>query len=160
MECFTTCWQLICSYEWLEEKNVEWNTFKNWLQSRDTIFEELGNTTKYQKTTSSHREKQKQGKFTQQQRKLFNLFRVRRVQRLPVSGVWLTSKMKKLLERDKPPKHEHFKGSNRWLMNFNRRFGLSSQQKTNKKSKSVEARLPKVKRFHQYCVYQMAFEDP
>ena len=34
------------------------------------------------------------------------------------------------------------------------------QKKTNKKSKSIPERIPKVKNFHWYTVYQMALEEP
>jgi len=77
-----------------------------------------------------------------------------------VKGIWLTGKMRELLEKDKPPKYNTFKGSDHWIANFVRRWGISNQRQTNKKAKSVEARLPQVRRFHQYAVYQMALEKP
>ena len=50
--------------------------------------------------------------------------------------------------------------SNRWLLNFTKRKGISKQRKTNKKSKSVEERIPQVKNFHWWAVYEMATQDP
>ena len=53
-----------------------------------------------------------------------------------------------------------FKASNKWLFNFTRRKGISKQRKTNKKSKSIEERLPQVLNFHWWTVYEMATQDP
>jgi hypothetical protein len=61
-----------------------------------------------------------------------------------------------LVTRDKPQGWEKFKGSDHWKDNWCRRFVVSHQQKTNKKPKSVAERLPKVLRYHQYCVYMIA----
>jgi len=57
-------------------------------------------------------------------------------------------------------REEEFKASNRWLLNFWKRNGLTSQQKRNKKSQSVQERLPKVQNFHHDCVYLAALEPP
>ena len=59
----------------------------------------------------------------------------------------------------KDPK-KTFKASDRWLLNFARRKGITNQKKTNKKSKSVEERLPLVRNFHWWTVYKMATEEP
>jgi len=40
---------------------------------------------------------------------------------------------------------ESFAASNKWLRLFCERYGISMQKKTNKKSKSIEERLPKIK---------------
>ena len=53
-----------------------------------------------------------------------------------------------------------FTASNRWIEKFKKRKGLSVQKKTNKKSTSVHKRLPKVKNFHWWAIYQMRTEDP
>ena len=53
-----------------------------------------------------------------------------------------------------------FKASNKWLSGFAKRWGVSKQKKTNKKSKSIEERMPQIRNFHWYTIYQMAKEDP
>ena len=53
-----------------------------------------------------------------------------------------------------------FKGGCNWISKFTNRFGISLQAKTNKKSKSIEERLPQVRNFHWWAVYQMALEEP
>ena len=55
---------------------------------------------------------------------------------------------------------ESFAASNKWVRMFCERNGISMQKKTNKKSKSIEERLPKIKRFHWWAQYQMALEEP
>ena len=53
-----------------------------------------------------------------------------------------------------------FKASNKWVYQFTRRYGISKQKKTNKKSKSVKERLPAVHNFHWWAIYQMALKKP
>ena len=54
-----------------------------------------------------------------------------------------------------------FKASDKWLHNFTKRWGITKQKKkTNKKSLSIEERLPLVQNFHWWSIYQMATEDP
>ena len=53
-----------------------------------------------------------------------------------------------------------FKASWKWLNNFTKRWGISKQKKTNKKSKSLEERMPQIRNFHWYTIYQMTTEDP
>ena len=52
------------------------------------------------------------------------------------------------------------KASNKWLSGFTKRWGVTKQKKTNKKSKSIEERMPQIRNFHWYTIYQMATEDP
>ena len=65
-----------------------------------------------------------------------------------------------LVKESDYPNKEKFKASNRWVQGFNKRFGITLQRKTNKKSKSLTERLPKIKNFHWYAIYQMALEPP
>ena len=53
-----------------------------------------------------------------------------------------------------------FQGSNRWLNGFTKRKGISHQRKTNNKNRSVTERLPEIRNFHWWAIYQMALEDP
>ena len=43
---------------------------------------------------------------------------------------------------------------------FKRRWGFSFQQRTNVKKKSVAARLPYVRKYHQYLLYKAFKEEP
>ena len=148
--------------EWLQEHQLTVNNIKTWKRpnNRSEIMKAGSWKSKTEKTSDSHREKRKVGLFPEQQKTLYNMYRVRRAEGLTVKGIWLTGKMRELLEKDKPPKYNTFKGSDHWIANFVRRWGISNQRQTNKKAKSVEARLPQVRRFHQYAVYQMALEKP
>ena len=76
---------------------------------------------------------------------------------LPVDGEYFSAKMRMLVKRDYP--NAKFTGSDNWIQKFTRRFGISLQCKTNKKSKSIEERLPKVRNFHWRAVFQMALEE-
>ena len=53
-----------------------------------------------------------------------------------------------------------FKASYKWLTGFLKCRGMSRQKKTNKKSRSLEERMPQIRNFHWYTIYQMATEDP
>ena len=51
-----------------------------------------------------------------------------------------------------------FKASDQWSYKFRKRYGITRQRKTNKKSKSIEERLHLVKNFHWWTIYKMAKE--
>ena len=53
-----------------------------------------------------------------------------------------------------------FEASQKWFFNYRRRWGLSFQEKTNVKRKSVAARLPYVRKHHQYILYSAFKEFP
>ena len=85
----------------------------------------------------------------------------KRARGLPVSSVWCKSKMRKLVhDLGDVQGAQKFKASNRWFMRFKKRWGYSFQEKTNVKKKSVAARLPYVKKFHQYLLYEAFREEP
>ena len=68
--------------------------------------------------------------------------------------------MRLLVRASVKDKDNKFKGGNKWLHNFTKRKGFSKQRKTNNKSQFITKRLPQVKNFHWYTIYQMATEDP
>ena len=79
---------------------------------------------------------------------MHKMYKARRARGLVVDSEWLKTKMKfEVQESGKDPENK-FKASNKWLHGFKKRKGVSKQRKTNKKSKSVQERLPQVKNFH------------
>ena len=68
--------------------------------------------------------------------------------------------MKILVKESGKDKDGKFQASDMWLRGFKKRKGVTVQLKTNKKSKSIEERLPKVKNFHYWSIYQMTLEEP
>ena len=46
------------------------------------------------------------------------------------------------------PNSKKFKASNRWKLNFCRRYMVSTRKTTNTKTKSAQSRLPQVRKFH------------
>ena len=102
--------------------------------------------------------KKRVGYFAAQEAALFKKFKLRRIQGLAIDGEWFKTEMKILVQESDNPLKDQFKGSDQWLSKFCRRNGLSSQRKTNKKSKSILERLPKIKNFHYYTVYKMGLE--
>ena len=69
--------------------------------------------------------------------------------------------MRKLVhERGNESRYENFKASAQWFDSFRKRWGFTFQEKTNAKKKSVEARLPYVRKFHQYILYTAFNEEP
>ena len=69
--------------------------------------------------------------------------------------------MRKLVrERGDDEGAEKFKASSQWMDAFRKRWGFSFQEKTNVKKKSVHARLPYVRKFHQYLLYEAFNEEP
>lgn len=60
----------------------------------------------------------------------------------PVSGLWLRTRMRQLVNSP------DFKASAGWLRGFCRRYNLSFRKKTNGKSKSLAERLPQIRQWH------------
>ena len=92
----------------------------------------------------------------EEESKLHKMYKARRQRGMPVDGEWLQSRMRQMVKQKNP----EFKAGNQWLSMFCKRKGISMQVKTHRKSKSVAERLPRIKRFHWYAIYQMATEDP
>ena len=55
---------------------------------------------------------------------------------------------------------KNFKASAQWYSSFRKRWGFTFQEKTNVKKSSLEARLPYVRKFHQYLLYTAFNEEP
>ena len=52
-------------------------------------------------------------------------------------------------------------GGDKWLHHFYQtKKGCPHTERQNNKSQSITERLPQVKNFHWYTIYQMATEDP
>ena len=98
--------------------------------------------------------------FPEQREKLYQEILSRRKLGLVVDCEFIQTRFKQILRADKPPGWKKAKASPRWRTSFLEQYELTSQLKTNKKSKSIEERLPKVKRFHQYTVYGAAYVLP
>ena len=59
-----------------------------------------------------------------------------------------------------PHNAKNFKASAQWFQRFRRRWGFTFQEKTNVKKKSVQQRLPYVRKHHQYLLYTAFREEP
>ena len=103
--------------------------------------------------------RQKAG-FPEEEKKLYRKYKARRAVGLVVDYEYMKTQMKILVKESGKDKDGKFKGSNKWLSGFTKRKGVSMQIKTNKKSKSIKERLPKVKNFHYWSIYRMALEEP
>ena len=68
--------------------------------------------------------------------------------------------MKLLVRETFKDKNNTFKAENKWHNNFTKRKKISKQRKINGKSQSIAERLPKIKNYHWYTIYQIATEDP
>ena len=58
------------------------------------------------------------------------------------------------------PGAKGFKASSKWFDNFRKRWGFSFQEKTNVMKKSVRERLPYVKKYHLFFLYEAFKEEP
>ena len=164
-------WRLINEYEACktskEKKNylalngLSKDTMKTWRKPKrkETIRRDAMKRGMNGKKKSSQALKRVRGAvYPKQEEELYDLYKLRRAKGLPVDGEYFSAKMRMLVKRDYPD--SKFVGSNPWIQKFTRRFGISLQSKTNKKSKSIEERLPKVRNFHWWAVFQMALEEP
>ena len=85
----------------------------------------------------------------------------KRARGLRVSGLWCRITMKRLVHETGDDNAKNFKASAQWFQRFRRRWGFTFQEKTNvKKKKSVQQRLPYVRKHHQYLLYTAFREEP
>ena len=89
----------------------------------------------------------------------------RQQQRLPVHRDWLQQEMLSVLARSNPGNAapvliDNFVASEGWASNFCRRFGISSQCRTNKHVLSITERLPEIREFHQFLMYDLQARLP
>ena len=110
------------------------------------------------KETNSQSRNFKKAYFPEAEKKVYEEYKIARAQGMSVDQEFLSTHMILAMKTLHP--EVDFKGSNKWIRNFNRRNGISLQIKTNTKNQSVAERLPKVKNFHWWSVYQMATEEP
>jgi len=134
---------------------------KNWKQKQDAIRKDAEkSTTQKCRRSSANINRRKKGKYPEEEDILHKKYKVRRAKGLVVDGQYLKTQMKLLVRESGKDKDNKFKGGDKWLHNFTKRNGISKQRKTNNKSHSIIERLPQVKNFHWYTIYQMATEDP
>ena len=87
-------------------------------------------------------------------------YKARRAKGLMVDGEYLKVKMVEEVKKSGKHPERTFKGSGKLLHGFKKRKGVSHQRKTNNKNLSVTERLPAIRNFHWWAIYQMALEDP
>ena len=143
----------------MDKHACSWHTFRKWLKNKDKL---TASAKKFKtKWLRQNHLKQKRGAFFQQQEELVRRITAKRARGLPVSGTWCRVTMKKLVrELGDAPGAKTFKASCQWFHTFRRRWGFSFQEKTNVKKKSVQARLPYVRKHHQYVLYTAFKEEP
>lgn len=89
------------------------------------------------------------GKYPGAETVVYDQYRKRRyLKGLKVSGKWLRAKMKAALAKQQPPGWDTFKYSDQWFDRFKKRHNIVLRRRTNKKSKTLEERLPKIREFH------------
>lgn len=105
-------------------------------------------------------QKGRRGKWHEDEERLYEWFLERRRNGVRVSGLWLRAKMIEFVEerRVNEPNIHECKGNQAWLGRFCKRWEVSYQQQTNKKSRSSIARSVKVRNFHWYAMYQAPLE--
>ena len=126
-------------------------TLRNWVKNMDR-YEKCRRRTRY------YMKKKRVGKFFSEQVEVFKQFNARRQKGGKVDHFWLRKKMKFMCEKRKheaydPQKH---KFTQPWSMAYCKRWNISQQRKTNKKSKSVLERINLVCNFMYYMIYVVA----
>ncbi|KAK3254849.1 hypothetical protein CYMTET_35951 [Cymbomonas tetramitiformis] len=85
------------------------------------------------------------GRFPRVETQLFRDFQACRKKGLRIGRRWLRTKARIIAKKLYPGRY--FRASEGWCTNWLRRNNLSYRKKTNKKTKSTEERLPKIKRW-------------
>ena len=130
--------------KWLDKHGCPWNTFRKWLKHIEKWI------SRFIEKNRLH-SKQKKGLFVEQQEELVRKITAKRARGLPVTSLWCRITMRNLVhEFGDESGAKTFKASCQWFNSFRKRWGFTFQEKTNVKKSSVEARLPYVRKFHQY----------
>jgi hypothetical protein len=84
----------------------------------------------------------------------------RQVDQLPVSHEWLQEEMRDIVTRLNPDAKSDayistFKASNGWSSGFASRWNITSQCRTNNHTTPIAERVPDIKKFHQFLIYEM-----
>ena len=147
---------------WRSNK-LPYDTLKTWRRkkNRKQIADDA-NSRKFsgRRKSSTGITSQKKARFEEEEKALHKKYKARRARGLVVDSHYLQSQMRIIVKNSGKNTDGKFKASNKWLFNFTKRWGISKQKTTNKKSKSLEERLPKIRDFHWYTIYQMTTEDP
>jgi hypothetical protein len=78
-----------------------------------------------------------------------------------VSRKWLSKTFLRIWGKEPAKvKEKVCEGSNGLISNFCRRWGLTSQVRSNKKDESLEERLPRIRAFHQSLIYGLQRSNP
>ena len=107
-----------------------------------------------------HLEPKKRGRFPEQERILYGMFKDRRSKGMPVKGTWLRARMLFLLKTQQPDKFDpgKIKIGTGWLHRYCKRWKLSRRRRTNNKKHDLFERLHLIRRFHWWSVYE--FSNP
>ena len=102
--------------------------------------------------------RKRNGKFFTQQRELFKKFNARRQRGGRITYGWLRSKMRFICKEQQSEGFDEAKNkfTNRWCRAYCKRWKISCQRKTNKKSKSAIERIHLVSNFLYYIIYLVA----
>ena len=143
---------------WLRKNGCNWNTFRRWLKDKD-LWKAKSKDGRASRRRQTH-EKQKKGRFVEQQKMLAGKIRAKRARGLKITALWCRITMTKLVHESGDDDDEKFQASTQWFQRFRRRWGFTFQEKTNVKRKSVQQRLPYVRKHHQYLLYTAFREEP
>ncbi|KAK3257003.1 hypothetical protein CYMTET_33893 [Cymbomonas tetramitiformis] len=86
------------------------------------------------------------GRYPKIEDRLLKDFHAARKKGLRIGRRWLKTKARIIAKKVYPGRY--FRAASSWCTNWLRRNSLSCRKKTNKKSKSTEERLPKIRRWH------------
>lgn len=164
-------WSLMQGYEeqptpelkqaYCENNGFTYNNYKTWNRSRAEIEREAtSRSTCYNRLSLNHIRAKSAAKYPVQEAELHKKYKARRAEGMVVDYEWLKSEMKILLQESSLDPQNSFSATNHWVGNFMKRKGLSVQKKTNRKHRSIQELLPRVKNFHWHSIYHMALLDP
>ena len=131
---------------------VPCSTMISWLRRRESIRQSVAaGRSQAAATHSTHwSQKQKTGKFEEQENHLFSEFLAMRLEGKQVTVMWLEARMVQLVRASKAPGGDTFVGSAGWVQKFFVRYNLVIRRTTNVKEKTVQERLPDVVNFYRY----------
>jgi hypothetical protein len=154
---------IACHQQWLcKKEGLPTGTVSKWNAKRADIFR----LARLNGGANTRQVCQTVGAFPMAETLLYGRFiYTRHALRQRVGHAWLQENMRDLVKRVNPDERapeqiSRFNAENGWVSGYCKRWKISSQARTNKHQVPLEKRLPGIKKFHRFLIYDMQNRQP
>lgn len=134
------------------------STLRDWIENRGEIFYMAGKS----EYSNLRKKRHVPAQYPEAEFQLYVRFIWRRTyQKRRVGYRWLRTNMRQILrESGIDPLATKFRASNSWCVGFCKRFEITKQCRTNKKTRSIKDRLEQIQGFHRFLIYGLQRSEP